>query len=141
MRSACCMALCAWVTVPFSISSLSSTSRPPVSITRIYFPRHKQIPSFQSRVVPAFAETSAFCSSKRRLKSVDLPTFVRPTRATVGREEEIIVITSQDFSNLRLKSQGSQLHFGKLSLYRSFETLQFLLWGFHLSQSIHLQKK
>ena len=56
--------------------------------------QRKRVPShsvgwaFVSRVVPAMAVTIAFREPVMRLNSVDLPTFGRPTRTTVGVSAE-----------------------------------------------------
>src|SRR3990172_4198291 len=48
-------------------------------------PFHSPSATIRSRVVPGTSWTTARRSPARRLKRVDLPTFGRPTRATIGR--------------------------------------------------------
>jgi len=54
-----------------------------VSISRNRLPFHSQTSSFRSRVTPGVSCTTAARDSVRRLTSVDLPTFGKPTIATV----------------------------------------------------------
>ncbi len=82
--SAWAMAILACSTTFFSISLVWSTSNPPVSTTRIIFPRQIQSASKRSRVVPGTLETSDFCSSTSLLNREDLPTLVRPIRTAFG---------------------------------------------------------
>jgi hypothetical protein len=58
-------------------------STPPVSISRNSVPAHSQTSSFRSRVTPGVSWTTAARVPVRRLTSVDLPTFGKPTTATV----------------------------------------------------------
>src|SRR5919197_3165546 len=58
-------------------------STPPVSITTKRFPAHSATSSLRSRVTPGVSCTTAARDSVRRLTSVDLPTFGKPTIATV----------------------------------------------------------
>src|ERR1051325_704077 len=58
---------------------------PPVSTTSNGTPRHSACCAIRSRVVPAIAVTIARRVPVMRLKSVDLPTFGRPTSTTDGR--------------------------------------------------------
>src|SRR5256886_2253830 len=62
-----------------------SRSSPAVSTTVNSRPRHSATPYRRSRVSPDWASTIAFFQPIRRLKRVDLPTFGRPTIATIGR--------------------------------------------------------
>src|SRR3989304_8925504 len=59
-------------------------SIPPVSTILNLRPFHSASPNRRSRVVPAVSSTIAKRSPAKRLKSVDLPTFGRPTKATMG---------------------------------------------------------
>ena len=61
---------------------VSSTSTPPVSISRNHVPLHSQSSSLRSRVTPGVSCTTAARDSVSRLTSVDLPTFGKPTIAT-----------------------------------------------------------
>ena len=63
--------------------SRSARSTPPVSISRNSSPFHSQTSSLRSRVVPCVACTTAAREPVSRLISVDLPTFGKPTIATV----------------------------------------------------------
>src|SRR2546425_2392759 len=72
----------------FSISPVAS-SGPPVSTSVNSRPRHSAVAYSRSRVVPGSSSTMATRSPTRRLKSVDLPTFGRPTMATRPRLTEL----------------------------------------------------
>ena len=61
----------------------SAMSTPPVSISRNRLPAHSQTSSLRSRVVPLVSWTTAARVAVSRLISVDLPTFGKPTIATV----------------------------------------------------------
>ena len=58
-------------------------STPPVSMSRNVVPDHSQRSSLRSRVTPGVSWTTAVRVAVRRLISVDLPTFGKPTIATV----------------------------------------------------------
>ena len=58
-------------------------STPPVSISRNRFPFHSQTSSLRSRVTPGVSCTTAARVPLSRFTSVDLPTFGKPTIATV----------------------------------------------------------
>ena len=77
--SVCLLICCSVIVIPF----LSGTY-PPVSIRLNSSPLMCPSPSRRSRVVPASLLTSASRRPTSRLNRVDLPTFVRPTRATVN---------------------------------------------------------
>ncbi len=62
---------------------LEAMSTPPVSISRKRLPAHSQTSSLRSRVVPLVSWTTAARVEVSRLISVDLPTFGKPTIATV----------------------------------------------------------
>lgn len=83
-RSASLMAVCVCLAVSFSIWEAFFSSIPPVSMRRMSFPRQIQSASNLSLVVPAIGETRDFWDSMRRLKRVDLPTFVLPAMTTLG---------------------------------------------------------
>src|SRR5207247_1663948 len=61
----------------------SAMSTPPVSTSRKRLPFHSQTSSLRSRVTPGSSCTTAARLPLRRLTSVDLPTFGKPTIATV----------------------------------------------------------
>jgi len=61
----------------------SATSTPPVSMSRNRLPFHSQISSLRSRVTPGVSWTTAARVAVSRFTSVDLPTFGKPTIATV----------------------------------------------------------
>ena len=61
----------------------SAMSTPPVSIRRNSLPFHSQISSLRSRVTPGVSWTTAARVPVSRLIRVDLPTFGKPTIATV----------------------------------------------------------
>ena len=67
---------------PGRLASVAS-SRPAVSIAVKRSGPSRPAPSRRSRVTPGWSSTSASRRPTRRLKSVDLPTFGRPTMATV----------------------------------------------------------
>src|SRR5215211_2213281 len=62
----------------------SASSRPAVSMMRKLKGPSRASPSRRSRVTPGRSSTSASFWPTRRLKRVDLPTFGRPTMATVA---------------------------------------------------------
>ena len=62
---------------------VSARSTPPVSMSRNVVPDHSQRSSLRSRVTPGVSWTTAVRVAVRRLISVDLPTFGKPTIATV----------------------------------------------------------
>ena len=62
---------------------VSARSTPPVSMRRNVVPDHSQRSSLRSRVTPGVSWTTAVRVAVRRLISVDLPTFGKPTIATV----------------------------------------------------------
>src|SRR5882672_915862 len=64
-------------------------STPPVSIRRKRAPAHSQTSSLRSRVTPGVSCTTAARVPVRRLTSVDLPTFGKPTTATVPAKSVI----------------------------------------------------
>ncbi len=82
-RSASSTASRAWSAIERVISLLSAMSMPPVSITRKRRPRHSTTSSFRSRVTPGVSCTTAARVAVNRFTSVDLPTFGKPTIATV----------------------------------------------------------
>src|SRR5437762_807156 len=57
---------------------------PPVSTMVKAIPRQSESPKSRSRVVPGISDVTDLRSPISRLKSVDLPTFGRPTSATIG---------------------------------------------------------
>ena len=63
----------------------SAMSTPPVSTSTKRLPVHSQTSSLRSRVTPGVSCTTAARVSVSRLTSVDLPTFGKPTIATVPR--------------------------------------------------------
>ena len=65
------------------IGEASAISTPPVSISRNREPAHSQTSSLRSRVTPGVSWTTAARVPVSRLTSVDLPTFGKPTTATV----------------------------------------------------------
>src|SRR3989442_1323652 len=69
----------------------AAPSSPPVSTSVNSRPRHSAVAYRRSRVVPGSSSTMATRSPTRRLKSVDLPTFGRPTMATRPRLTELSV--------------------------------------------------
>src|SRR5690606_6376319 len=83
---ACSRVSCAILASPSVVPDFSSSSsmRPPVSTTMNSTPIHSASPYVRSRVVPGSFCTIARRSPIIRLKSVDFPTFGRPTRATIG---------------------------------------------------------
>src|SRR3954468_18804511 len=66
-------------------SSSSSMSTPPVSTSTKRRPFHSVSISLRSRVTPDCSCTTASRVPVRRLTRVDLPTFGKPTMATLGR--------------------------------------------------------
>ena len=62
---------------------VSSRSTPPVSMIRNRAPAQSTRSSLRSRVTPGVSWTTAVLDSVSRLTSVDLPTFGKPTTATV----------------------------------------------------------
>ena len=64
----------------------SAMSTPPVSTSTKRLPVHSQTSSLRSRVTPGISCTTAARVSVRRLTSVDLPTFGKPTIATAPQE-------------------------------------------------------
>ena len=72
---------CAAICFPNGPESMRST--PPVSMSRNVVPDHSQRSSLRSRVTPGVSWTTAVRVAVRRLISVDLPTFGKPTIATV----------------------------------------------------------
>src|SRR5688572_23268392 len=84
ITSAFAMARFAWRFNPSSVAAFDVRSRPAVSmIVRVLFLQW-QWPKLMSCVVPGTAEVIAFLLSRRRLNSVDFPTFVLPTMAIAG---------------------------------------------------------
>ncbi len=67
---------------PGRLASVASSS-PAVSITVNRSAPSRPAPSRRSRVTPGWSSTSASRLPTRRLNSVDLPTFGRPTMARV----------------------------------------------------------
>ena len=82
-RSASAIAARACSTIWRVIGLRSTMSTPPVSISRKRLPFHSATSSLRSRVVPCVACTTAWRVAVSRLTSVDLPTFGKPTIATV----------------------------------------------------------
>ena len=72
---------CSAILVPNGPPSTSST--PPVSMRRNQVPVHSQRSSLRSRVTPGVSWTTAARLCVSRLIRVDLPTFGKPTIATV----------------------------------------------------------
>ena len=68
----------------FSSRSSPPGIQPPVSTMVNGTPSHSASSSFRSRVMPGRSSVIATCSPAMRLKSVDFPTFGRPTTTTVG---------------------------------------------------------
>src|SRR5262245_29647291 len=62
----------------------ASGSSPPVSTSRTFRPSISVVAATRSRVTPGRSSTSARLERRSRLKSVDFPTFARPTMATIG---------------------------------------------------------
>ncbi len=77
-----------------SFSSMRALRRmPAVSNRRNSRPCHSSITAIVSRVMPASGPVSRRSSPSRRLISVDLPTFGRPTTATrIGRSATSVVV-------------------------------------------------
>src|SRR6185436_11347036 len=73
----------AWSAIDLVIGDGSATSTPPVSTSRNLFPDQSQTSSFRSRVTPGVSCTTAARLCVSRFTSVDLPTFGKPTIATV----------------------------------------------------------
>jgi len=63
---------------------------PPVSMMRIWRPRHSASPYRRSRVMPGSSPTIARREPTMRLNSVDLPTLGRPTMASVGTPAAVV---------------------------------------------------
>src|SRR5262249_29344091 len=73
----------AWSAIERVIGVGSAISTPPVSISRKRRPFQSATISLRSRVTPGVSCTTAARDSVSRLTSVDLPTFGKPTTATV----------------------------------------------------------
>ena len=73
----------------------SLPSIPPVSTTINSRPSYFTVPYLRSRVRPGKSATRASRLRVKRLNSVDLPTFARPTRATTGNIRCTSKITKQ----------------------------------------------
>ena len=82
-RSASSMAISVWARIRPSSVSGPASSRPAVSMMVKRRSTSLASPGRRSRVTPGVSSTSASFFPTRRLKSVDLPTFGRPTMATV----------------------------------------------------------
>ena len=83
----CASAMAARVCASMAAREPSSSppgSSPAVSTTVNSWPRHSATPYRRSRVSPARSSTIAFRQPIMRLNSVDLPTFGRPTMATIA---------------------------------------------------------
>src|SRR5215218_6576558 len=83
IRSASAIAACACSATERVMGVGSAMSTPPVSIRRKRRPFQSATTSLRSRVTPGVACTTASRDSVNRLTSVDLPTFGKPTTATV----------------------------------------------------------
>src|SRR5512133_3194532 len=83
IRAAAAIAVCAWSTIGRAIGAWSAMSTPPVSISRKRCPCQSATASLRSRVTPGVSCTTAALGSLSRLARVDLPTFGKPTTATV----------------------------------------------------------
>ena len=83
IRSASAIAARAWSAIERVIGVGSAMSTPPVSISRKRWPFQSATTSLRSRVTPGVSCTTAARDSVSRLTSVDLPTFGKPTTATV----------------------------------------------------------
>src|SRR6476469_3674308 len=82
-RSASAIAARDCSTIERVIGVWSAISTPPVSISRKRLPFQSATTSLRSRVTPGVSCTTAARDSLSRLTSVDLPTFGKPTTATV----------------------------------------------------------
>ena len=91
MTSAWSMAIVVWASIAARDESFApSRSRPAVSTTLNSRPRQSATPYRRSRVSPDCWSTMAFFQPISRLKRVDLPTFGRPTMATMGRATRVL---------------------------------------------------
>ncbi len=88
-RSASPIAVRACTAICFVTGLGSAMSTPPVSISRKRSPFHSQTSALRSRVVPWTESTTAARVAVSRLMSVDLPTFGKPTIATVPSERRL----------------------------------------------------
>ena len=84
MQSAESMAICACVRIWDKIISFDSGSMPPVSTSENFLFFHSHSPKMRSRVTPGVSSTMERRCPISLLNSVDLPTFGRPTMATIG---------------------------------------------------------
>src|SRR4051794_31157639 len=82
--SASAIAASVWSRMRARSEPSSASSRPAVSMIRKLKGPSLASPSRRSRVTPGRSSTSASFWPTRRLKRVDLPTFGRPTMATVA---------------------------------------------------------
>ncbi len=83
MTSASAIARSAWYVICFASAS-SLLSQPPVSTIRKLWPAHSATSSLRSRVTPGCSSTIVARRPTIRFTNVDLPTFGRPTTATIG---------------------------------------------------------
>ena len=75
-------------------------------MTSKVFPFHSTSVMFRSRVEPATESTIALRSPLIRLNRVDLPTFGRPTMATLVGALTLISLTYQDFRTGKYSTPG-----------------------------------
>src|SRR5579871_5489005 len=93
---------------------------PPVSMTRKLRSSHFANPYKRSRVMPGSSPTMARLRPTTRLKSVDLPTFGRPTMTRVGTLSEFAVAEVIDFGILTGDENGGRAAFHGFMIARRF---------------------
>ena len=113
-RSASAIAVRACSATCFVSGELSAMSTPPVSTSRKRCPDHSQTTSLRSRVTPGVSWTTAWREPVSRLTSVDLPTFGKPTTATVPRSSSARLLTAASWSRgsvllVRLDEEAPEL--------------------------------
>ena len=84
ITSAASIAICACSRINCRISLSVLGSMPPVSTISNVLPHHSHSAYSLSRVTPGVSSTMERRFPTRRLNSIDLPTFGRPTIATSG---------------------------------------------------------
>src|SRR4051812_6948469 len=84
MASASAIAVSVCFAISAKMPSFTPGSMPPVSTTRYGFAPMRPVPYRRSRVSPGTSATGASRLRVSRLNRVDLPTFGRPTRTSVG---------------------------------------------------------
>ena len=109
-RSASSIAARACLAIDGLNGSVARSSTPPVSISRKCLPFQSAISSFRSRVTPGVSCTTAWRVSVSRLISVDLPTFGKPTMATVPMISGVAVasLISEEWRCAGGRARGSR---------------------------------